>query len=224
MVEERYSDKNRPYLVGVAGGTGSGKSTVARKLVERLPRGSVVCLQQDSYYRSRDDLTAQEREGINFDHPDSIESALLLQHIDALQRGQAIEQPQYDYVTHLRKRETISVKPSPIVLVEGILLFVDPEICSRLELKIFVDTDADVRVLRRIGRDLEDRGRSFEQVRDQYCSTVRPMHLQFVEPSKRRADIIVPEGGGNEIALDMVLTKLRSMIGIGPLSERPPPR
>jgi uridine kinase len=212
----------RPYLVGIAGGTGSGKTTVAHKLVERLPRGSAICLTQDAYYRHRIDLTPAEREQINFDHPDSLENALLVQHLRALMRGETIEMPQYDYATHLRKEETVTVRPHPVIVVEGILLLADPELRAELELKIFVDTDADIRVLRRVRRDMDARGRTFEQVRDQYYESVRPMHIQFVEPSKRHADVIVPEGGKNEIALDMVLTQLRSMIGIGPVSDRPP--
>lgn len=216
------ADFPRPYLVGIAGGTGSGKTTVAHTLVERLPRGSAVCLPQDAYYRHRIDLRPEEREQINFDHPDSLENSLLAAHLQALVRGETIEMPKYDYVTHLRKEETVTVRPHPVIVVEGILLLSDPGLRAHLELKIFVDTDADIRVLRRLRRDMDSRGRTFEQVRDQYYDSVRPMHLQFVEPSKRHADVIVPEGGENEIALDMVLTKLRSVIGIGPASERPP--
>lgn len=216
-------DTTHPYLIGIAGGTGSGKTTVARKLVERLPPRTAVLLQHDAYYRHRPDLSDAERESINFDHPDSLENELLVEHLDKLRGGEPFEQPKYDYVTHLRQSETIRVEPRPLVVVEGILLLADPEIRSRLDLKIFVDTDSDIRALRRVRRDLDDRGRTFEQIRDQYFTTVRPMHIQFVEPSKRFADVIVPEGGDNEIALDMVLTKLKSMIGIGPTSDRPPP-
>lgn len=216
-------DTTHPYLIGIAGGTGSGKTTVARKLVERLPPRTAVLVQHDSYYRHRDDLSEAEREAINFDHPDSLENALLVEHLDKLRSGESFEQPQYDYVTHLRKAETILVEPRPLVVVEGILLLADPEIRARLDMKIFVDTDSDIRVLRRVRRDLDARGRTFEQIRDQYFTTVRPMHIQFVEPSKRFADVVIPEGGNNEIALDMVLTKLKSIIGIGPTSERPPP-
>jgi len=212
----------RPYLIGVAGGTGSGKTTVAKRLVEGLPLGTAAAIQQDSYYRHRTDLSPEERERINFDHPDSLDNNLLVDHLKELQAGRAIEQPQYDYATHLRRDETITVEPRPIVVVEGILLLADEAIREHLELKIFVDTDSDIRVLRRARRDMESRGRTFDQVRDQYYSTVRPMHIQFVEPSKRFANVIVPEGGKNEIALDMVLTKLRSVLGIGPASERPP--
>lgn len=215
-------NSSSPYIVGIAGGTGSGKTTVARKLVERLPPGTAIRLQQDAYYRHRTDLSPKEREQINFDHPDALENDLLIEHIERLKQGKAIDQPQYDFLTHLRKDETIRVEPHPVIVVEGILLLADDRLRSHLELKIFVDTDADIRVLRRVRRDMDARGRTFEQVRDQYYSSVRPMHLQFVEPSKRHANVIVPEGGENEIALDMVLTKLRSMIGIGPTSNRPP--
>lgn len=214
----------QPYIVGIAGGTGSGKTTVAHALVERLPRGASVCLAYDSYYRSRTDLSAEEREHINFDHPDSLETGLLNEHLKALRHGQAIEMPQYDFVRHLRKEESVYVSPHPVIVVEGILLLSDSRVREQLDLKVFVDTDADIRVLRRVRRDMDARGRTFEQVRDQYYSTVRPMHLQFVEPSKYFADVIIPEGGSNEIALDMVLTKLRSVIGIGPASDRPPAR
>jgi uridine kinase len=206
------ADSVRPYLVGIAGGTGSGKTTVAHKLVERLPQGRAVCLTQDAYYRHRIDLTPAERELINFDHPDSLENTLLAQHLEALQRGESIEMPQYDYVTHLRKEATINVQPHPVVVVEGILLLADPMLRSQLELKIFVDTDADIRAFRRIRRDLEHRGRTFDQVREQYYRTVRPMHLQFVEPSKRWADLIIPEGGDNRVALDVIVTKLRAVL------------
>lgn len=214
---------DNPYLVGIAGGTGSGKTTVAAKLGEGLPRGSVVTIQQDSYYRHRPELSPNEREQINFDHPDALDNELLIDHLDRLRDGRSVEMPVYDFVTHLRAERTVAVAPAPVVLVEGILLLADPSMRRRFDLKIFVDTDADIRILRRLRRDMSSRGRDFEQVREQYYATVRPMHLQFVEPSKRYADLIIPEGGSNEIALDMVLTKLKSMVGIGPVSGRPPP-
>jgi uridine kinase len=218
------NSSHQPYIVGIAGGTGSGKTTVAHALVDGLPGGAGVCIAYDSYYRNRTDLTPEQREQINFDHPDSLETELLIEHLEALRNGQAIDMPQYDFVDHLRKAESIYISPHPVIVVEGILLLADSRVLKHLDLKIFVDTDADIRVLRRVRRDMDARGRTFEQVRDQYYASVRPMHLQFVEPSKRFADVIVPEGGDNKIALDMLLTKLRSMIGIGPASDRPPPR
>lgn len=196
------------FLVGIAGGTGSGKTTVARKLVETLPVEQVVLLQHDSYYRSRTDLTFSEREQLNFDHPSSLESELLFAHLKELVAGQAVSVPVYDYATHLRKTETRLVYPATVVIVEGILLFSEPDLQQLFDLKIYVDTDADIRVLRRIERDLSERRRSFAQVRDQYFDTVRPMHLQFVEPSKRYADVIIPEGGYNQVALDLVAARL----------------
>lgn len=204
----------RPYLVGVVGGTGSGKTTVARRLRDALPEGSVAMLQHDAYYRHRPDLSVEDRDQLNFDHPESLDNELLRQHLEDLRRGRPIEAPQYDFSTHLRLPETRRVEPAPIIIVEGILLFVDPELRACFDAKLYVDTDADIRILRRIERDLERRGRTFEQVRDQYFSTVRPMHLQFVEPSKRWADVIIPEGGHNRVALDLVVGKLQSLLAV----------
>jgi uridine kinase len=201
----------RPYVVGVAGGTGSGKTTVARKVVEG--GGAHVCvLEHDTYYRDRQDLTYDERCQLNFDHPESLETSLMLEHIRALKRGETVQAPTYDFKTHRRGDTTREVKPAPILVVEGILLFVDEAVRAELDLKLFVDTDADIRVLRRVRRDMEKRGRTFESVRQQYYDTVRPMHLQFVEPSKRWADVIIPEGGKNMVALDLILTKIRSEV------------
>lgn len=201
----------RPYVVGVAGGTGSGKTTVARKVVEG--GGADVCvLEHDTYYRDRPDLTYEERCQLNFDHPESLETSLLLEHIRAIKRGETVQAPTYDFKTHRRGEQTRAVVPAPILVVEGILLFVDEEIRAELDLRLFVDTDADIRVLRRVRRDMEKRGRTFESVRQQYYDTVRPMHLQFVEPSKRWADVIIPEGGKNMVALDLILTKIRSEV------------
>ncbi len=197
-----------PYFVGVVGGTGSGKTTVARRLFEALPAGSVALLQHDSYYRSRTDLAPEAREEVNYDHPDSLESDLLVFHIDSLKAGTAIEVPSYDFGTHLRRKATTLVQPTRIVLVEGILLFTNAKLRERLDLKIFVQTEADIRVLRRISRDMEERGRTFEQIRDQYYDTVRPMHEQFVEPSKHWADVIIPQGGYNRVALELIAAKL----------------
>lgn len=204
----------RPYFVGVVGGTGSGKTTVARRLGSALPEGSVAMLQHDAYYRHRPELSLEERDGLNFDHPESLDNELLRQHLEELRKGRAIEAPQYDFATHLRLPETRRVEPAPIIIVEGILLFVDPDLRACFDAKLYVDTDADIRILRRIERDLARRGRTFEQVRDQYFSTVRPMHLQFVEPSKRWADVIIPEGGHNRVALDLVVGKLQNLLDV----------
>jgi uridine kinase len=212
-----------PYFVGIAGGSGSGKTTVAKKLFEGVPAGQAVLIQHDSYYRHRPELSDEERDQINFDHPDALDNTLLIQHLDALRQGQAVDVPVYDFHSHLRSAQSIRLEPAPIVLVEGILILVDEELRRRIDLKIFVDTDSDIRVLRRIRRDMQSRGRSFDQVREQYYSSVRPMHLRFVEPSKSYADMVLPEGGANVVALDVVLVKLMAMLGMRPLSQRPPP-
>ncbi|MEZ4271105.1 MAG: uridine kinase [Myxococcota bacterium] len=199
---------NVPLFLGVAGGTGSGKTTIAHKIAEGLPQDSVVVIDHDSYYRDHPDLSLEERQLLNYDHPDALDNSLLIEHLDELRQGRAIDMPVYDFVSHCRSPRTRRVEPTPVVVVEGILVFVDPEMRKRLDVKIFVDTDADIRVIRRIRRDMQSRGRSFSHVREQYYRTVRPMHLQFVEPSKRWADIIIPEGGNNHVALDLVLAKL----------------
>jgi uridine kinase len=203
-------------VVGIAGATGSGKTTVARRVIESLPRGSVAMLQHDSYYRDRADLSYEQRCELNFDHPDSLETSLMAEHLQQLRAGKAARVPIYDFTTHRRLADTQRLEPGPVVVVEGILVLADPELRSMLDIKVFVDTDADIRVFRRIRRDIEQRGRSFESVRKQYYSTVRPMHLQFVEPSKRWADIILPEGGRNQVALDLLVAKLHTVIaGVG---------
>lgn len=201
-----------PFFVGIVGGTGSGKTTVADRLVEALPRGSVAVIAHDNYYRPRPDLPAAEREQLNFDHPDALDNPLLIQHLDSLRAGLAVNVPVYDFSTHLRLRRTRSVQPARVVIVEGILLLADEQLRARLDLKLYVDTDADIRILRRLRRDMESRGRSFDQVRQQYYATVRPMHLQFVEPSKRYADVIIPEGGHNQVALDLVVGRLQQLL------------
>ena len=199
-------------FIGIAGGTGSGKSTIAANIALGLPEGSVAVIDHDAYYKDHADLPFEEREKVNYDHPDALDNALLARHLDRLRAGEAVEIPQYDFTTHTRRAETRRVEALPLVVVEGILVFVDEAVRSRLDVKIFVDTDADIRVFRRIRRDLEQRGRTFQSIRDQYYRTVRPMHLQFVEPSKRWADLIIPEGGNNHVALDMILGKLRHVL------------
>lgn len=206
--------ESRPYFVGVVGGTGAGKTTVARNIMVALPSGTVAMIAHDSYYRPRPDLNLAERELINFDHPDALDNELLIEHLDRLRAGKSVDVPIYDFATHLRRSETLRVEAAPIIIVEGILVLADRELRERLDVKLYVDTDADIRILRRVKRDLDERGRTFEQVREQYHATVRPMHLQFVEPSKRWADVIIPEGGDNRVALDMVVSKLRSVLAL----------
>lgn len=199
------------YLVGVAGGTGSGKSTVAERIVESLPAAHVSTIQHDNYYRDRPELSYEERGQLNFDHPDSLETELLIEHLERLKRGEAVDVPVYDFKTHRRSEETQRVEPREVIVVEGILVFTDARLRDQLDLKLFVDTPADIRVFRRIRRDLEQRGRTFASIREQYYATVRPMHLQFVEPSKAFADLIIPEGGRNRVALDLILAKLQTI-------------
>ena len=199
--------RKRPLIIGVAGGTGSGKTTVARRLAAALDTRCVT-IEHDSYYRDRSDLDPEARSAINYDHPESLETELLIEHIRRLRRGEGVDIPNYDFVTHLRSEQGRAVEPAPVVLVEGILTLADPSLRALMDIKIFVDTDADIRVFRRIRRDLEQRGRTFTSVRDRYYRFVRPMHLQFVEPSKRWADLIIPEGGDNEVAIDLLVTKL----------------
>lgn len=197
--------------IGIAGGTGSGKTTVARNIVKRLALDAVTVIQQDAYYRDLSELPAAQRDLLNFDHPDSIEYELFAEHVKRLKAGDEVDQPVYDFTNHTRTEETTRVVPRDVVIAEGILLFHYPDLREILDIKIFVDTPADIRLLRRIRRDIRDRGRTLESVTEQYVKTVRPMHEEFVEPSKRWADVIIPEGGFNEIAIDMVSSKIRLM-------------
>jgi uridine kinase len=200
-------------IIGICGGTGSGKTTVAQKIIAPVGVANVVYLQQDSYYRNLGDMPLELRHRVNYDHPDAFDTDLLINHLEALRAGESIEQPIYDYPTHSRTALTIHVEPRPVIILEGILVFVNPEMRSLMDLKIFVDTDADIRFIRRLDRDVHERGRTVESVINQYTATVRPMHLQFVEPSKRYADIIIPEGGFNEVGIDLVTGKIRSFLG-----------
>lgn len=193
-------------IIGIAGGTGSGKTTVLKKLLERLPGNEIVILPQDSYYRDSSHKPLEERLEINFDHPDSIEWELLVKHLKELKQGRSIEQPIYSYLTCTRAEETIPINPCSVVIVEGILILTSPEVRKLLDLKVFVDADADDRLIRVINRDIVERGRSVNKVMERYEKTVKPMHLQFIEPTKRFANIIVPQGGNNHIAID-ILTK-----------------
>ena len=191
-------------IIGIAGGTGSGKTTVVKKLINLLPENQVVILPQDSYYRDSSDKPLEERLEMNFDHPDSIEWELLAKHLKELKSGNSIEQPIYSYLTCTRAKETIPIKPCKVVIVEGILILSSPELREMLNLKVFVDADADDRLIRVINRDIVERGRSVNKVMERYEHTVKPMHLQFIEPTKRFADIIVPQGGNNEVAIDIL--------------------
>ena len=196
-------------VIGIAGGTGSGKTTITRRILREFG-GNVSVLYHDNYYKRHDELTYEERAKLNYDHPNAFDTPLMVKHIKALRAGQAIQCPVYDYKVHNRSDRTTTVKPSQVLVVEGILIFSDPNLCDLMDIKIFVDTDADVRILRRIIRDTRDRGRDLEGIVNQYLTTVKPMHERFVEPSKRNADIIVPEGGHNQVALDMIMERIRA--------------
>ena len=193
-------------IIGIAGGTGSGKTTLTQRLREHFGQNEVSVINHDSYYKAHDELPYEERCKLNYDHPDSFDTPLLVEHLQQLRAGHPVDVPVYDYTIHNRSKETVRVLPAPVIIVEGILIFASPELCEMMDLKVFVDTDADVRILRRIVRDVKKRGRTLDSVVTQYLTTVKPMHEQFVEPSKRKADLIVPEGGQNLVALDM-LTK-----------------
>jgi len=195
----------KTIVIGIAGGTGSGKTTLARRLVEAFGRDEICMLNHDAYYKRHDDLPFEERCKLNYDHPDSFDTDLMVEHLQQLKAGQGVDMPVYDYTRHTRSDKTVHVNPAPVILVEGILIFASPELCREMDLKVYVDTDADVRILRRILRDVRDRGRTLDSVVAQYLTTVKPMHEQFVEPSKRKADLIIPEGGKNKAALDMLI-------------------
>ncbi len=202
----------QPLIIGVAGGTGSGKTTVASAIVDRVGRDRIAWVQHDSYYRDRSGESFEERSRVNYDHPDSLETELLIAHLKELRSGRSVSVPVYDFSTHTRRGETRTINPQPIILVEGILIFVDPALRKLFDVKIFVDTDADLRLIRRLQRDMAERRRTFDSVITQYIETVRPMHLEFVEPSKRYADVIVPEGGFNTVALDMIVSRVRALL------------
>ncbi|MEP6920951.1 MAG: uridine kinase [bacterium] len=199
-------------IIGISGGTGSGKTTVANRILESVSASEVVFIQQDSYYRNLKDLPLDYRQVANFDHPDALDNDLLVNHIRKLRAGEAIELPLYDFRTHSRLHETRRVDPKPIVIVEGILIFADPRLLEQLDIKVFVDTPDDIRFIRRLRRDVAERGRTVESVIEQYLATVRPMHMQFVEPSKRVADVIIPEGGHNLVSIDLLSGKIRERL------------
>ena len=198
-------------VIGIAGGTGSGKTTITKKLMQRFG-GEVSVIYHDNYYKAHHDMSYEERAKLNYDHPDSFDTELLIQAVKDLKAGRSVICPVYDYTIHDRSDKVIEVKPARVIIVEGILIFQSRELCRQMDIKIYVDTDADVRILRRIVRDVRDRGRSLESVVNQYLNTVKPMHEQFVEPSKRNADIIIPEGGHNMVAMEMVMERVKAHI------------
>ena len=206
----------KPLIVGIAGGSGSGKSTVARKITEALSPASAAFIDMDAYYRNHVELTLEERRRVNWDHPEAFDLDLLASHLDALARGEAIEKPVYDFVSHLREERTVHIPPRDVVVIDGILLFVEEAVRRSCDVKVFVDADADVRLIRRIRRDMSKRGRPLEEILEQYLTTVQPMHLQFVEPSKRYADIIVPRGGHNTVAIDLIVATITRRFRGGP--------
>ncbi|HUP45883.1 MAG TPA: uridine kinase [Thermoanaerobaculia bacterium] len=201
-----------PVILGIAGGTGSGKTTVARAIHDRVGRDRIEWISHDSYYRNFDALKPEERHKINFDHPDSLESELLVRQLDVLAKGSSVEIPVYDFTTHARKPETRKIEPRRVIIVEGILVLAEAELRRRIDIKLFVDTPADIRFMRRLMRDIRTRGRSLESVVEQYITTVRPMHEEFVEPSKRHADLIIPEGGENQVALDAIISRIEHLV------------
>ena len=200
------------FIIGIAGGTGSGKTTVVNRILEEIPPGRVALMPQDSYYWDSGHLPLEERQKINFDHPDSLEFELLVEHLRLLKQGIAVEQPRYSYLTCTRSEETVTVEPRELVIVEGILIYTHMPLVDLIDLKVFVDADADDRLGRVIHRDMEERGRTVKQVLDRYEKTVKPMHLQFIEPSKRVADVIVPQGGRNEVAISVLLSTIRQKL------------
>lgn len=223
----------KPLIIGIAGGSGSGKSTVAANVAELLTTSSVAFIDMDAYYKNFPNLTLDERRKLNWDHPDAFDYDLLCQHLEALSRREPIAKPEYDFVTHLRRPQAIRIEPADVVVIDGILLFVDERVRELCDVKVFVDADADIRLIRRLRRDTEDRGRPLEEIIDQYLSTVQPMHLQFVEPSKRYADVIVPRGGHNAIAIEMIVAKIQRRLANAvsgvealrtPSTQRPAPR
>ena len=203
---------HRPFIIGICGGTGSGKTTITNRLSQALSGHGVLVVQQDHYYKDLSHLSAEVRARQNFDHPSAVDSALFVEQVRQLRAGRSVDRPVYDFARHCRKTETVRLEPQPAILIEGILIFENPELRELMDVKVFVDTDADLRFIRRLVRDIRERGRTLESVIEQYETTVRPMHLEFVEPSKRYADIIIPEGGHNEVGIDLVIQKVKSLL------------
>ena len=212
MKQVMHEPEHKPLIIGIAGGSGSGKSTVARNVAEALTNLAVAFIDMDAYYRNFTDLSLDERRHLNWDHPDAFDYRLLTEHLTRLSARQTVDKPVYDFVTHLRSADVVPIEPSDVIVIDGILLFVDEEVRDLCDVKVFVDADSDIRLIRRIQRDLSSRGRPLGEIIDQYLSTVQPMHLQFVEPSKRYADIIVPRGGHNSVAIEMIVAKIRQRL------------
>jgi uridine kinase len=208
------AESNAPIVIGIAGGTGSGKTTVANVILNRVGAGKIAFLPHDAYYKDLDDLPRSQRDLINFDHPDSLETDLMVEHLKFLRQDRTVEIPIYDFTTHSRTDRTSRIEPQSVILVEGILVFAEAGLRDLFDIKIFVDTPPDIRFIRRLERDIIERGRTVESVIQQYQMTVRPMHLEFVEPSKRYADVIIPEGGLNTVAMDMVVARIENMLHI----------
>ncbi|WP_188206240.1 uridine kinase [Alkalibacillus aidingensis] len=203
---------DKPIIIGVAGGTGSGKTTVTRSICDQFQNTSILMIEQDSYYKDQSHLPFEERLGTNYDHPLAFDNDLLIDHLKKLSNRQTIKKPVYNYELHTRSNESILVEPKDVIILEGILVLEDERLRNMMDIKVFVDTDADIRIIRRMMRDIKERGRTLESVMEQYINVVRPMHLQFVEPAKRYADIIIPEGGQNHVAIDLLSTKIKSII------------
>lgn len=202
----------KPIFIGISGGSGSGKTTIVNRIFSEVPEKSVAIIEHDAYYKDQSDLTYEERCKTNYDHPFAFDTDLFVEHINKLKKGEPIYKPIYDYEIHNRKRDTITVEPKEIIIVEGLLVFYEERIRELLDIKIYVDTDSDIRILRRIIRDMNDRARSLDSIITQYMNTVRPAHEQFIEPSKKYADIIVTEGGNNLVAVDLMVTKIKSLL------------
>lgn len=201
-----------PVVIGIAGGSGSGKTTVLTRITDAFGSDQIAVLDHDAYYQDLAEYPPEERETFNFDHPDALETGLMREHLDILMQGEPIEKPIYDFTTHRRKEETETIEPRPVIIIEGILVLAEPELEEAMDIRIYVDTADDIRLMRRIRRDIQERGRSIDGVLRQYERTVRPMHIEFVEPSKRKADIIIPRGGHNHVAIEMVLARIQDLI------------
>ena len=206
------TSKKRPVVIGVTGGSGSGKTSVSRAIFEQLGDHSILRIEEDSYYKSQDDKPMEQRVTVNYDHPDAFDTDLLIEQLTDLLNYRAIDKPVYDYTIHTRSQEKVHVEPKDVIILEGIMVLNDPRLRELMDIKIFVDTDDDIRIIRRIKRDMQERGRSLQSIIDQYMQTVKPMYHQFIEPTKRYADVIVPEGGQNEVAIDLLVTKVKDIV------------